>query len=267
MEKKEKKMNDYSDFDIPEILNCVFHPRGDFSQPVQSESIKYLDFEVDEGIKIGATLHISDKANPVIIFFHGNGEIVSDYDDLGPVFGQIGINFLPVDYRGYGRSTGSPTLTAMMNDCHAIFKQAKSWLSDNGFTGSIIIMGRSLGSASAIEIASACQDDIDALIVESGFAYIMPLIRLLGISADYPGVNEESGPENYKKIKQFTKPTLIIHAEFDHIIPFSDGETLYKNSISPSKKLLEIKNADHNSIFHTGFREYMNAIKTLVQQL
>ncbi len=263
----EKKINDYSDFDIPEILNCVFHPRGDFSQPIPSNTLKYLDFEMEDGVKIGSTLHISNKTNPTIIFFHGNGEIVSDYDDLGPVFGQIGINFFPVDYRGYGRSTGTPTLTAMMNDCHSIFKQAKSWLSGNGFTGPIIIMGRSLGSASAIELASVCKDDIDALIIESGFAYIIPLIRLLGISADYPGVNEESGTENYEKIKQFTKPTLIIHAEFDHIIPFSDGEILYNNSESQSKKLLEIKNADHNSIFHTGFKEYMEAIKELIQQL
>lgn len=260
-------MNDYSDFDIPEILNRVFHPRGDYTQPIPSDTMKYLDFEMDDGDKIGATLHISNKAHPVIIFFHGNGEIVSDYDDLGPIFGQIGINFFPVDYRGYGRSTGSPTLTAMMNDCHSIFKQARSWLSGNGFTGPVIIMGRSLGSASAIELASTYPNDIDALIVESGFAYIMPLIRLLGITSDFPGVNEEAGPENYEKIKSYTRPTLVIHAEFDHIIPFSDGKTLYSNSTSTSKKLLEIKNADHNSIFHAGFREYMEAIKDLTKQI
>lgn len=262
-----KKINDYSAFDIPDILNSVFHPRGDYTQPVPSARMKYLDFEVEEGVKIGATLHISEKENPVILFFHGNGEIVSDYDDLGPVFAEIGINFFPVDYRGYGRSGGTPTLTAMMNDCHSIFKQAKSWLANNGFTGPLIIMGRSLGSASAIELASSWPQDIDGLIIESGFAYIMPLIRLLGIIGNYSGVSEEEGPENYEKIKAFTKPTLIIHAEYDHIIPFSEGETLYKNSTADSKKLLEIKNADHNSIFGVGFREYMDAVKKLCYQL
>ncbi len=259
--------NDFSAFDRPEILDRVFHPRSDFSPPVSSNSMRHLHFEVAEGINIGATLHHTDKSNPVIIFFHGNGEIVSDYDDFGSVFSRIGVNFFPIDYRGYGQSNGIPTLTAMMNDCHVLFRKAKSWLMENGFTGPVIVMGRSLGSASALEVASVYKDDIDALIIESGFAYIMPLIRLLGISNDYPGVNEENGPKNYEKIQEFKKPTLIIHAEFDHIIPFSDGETIYKNSMSPSKKLLEIKNADHNSIFQQGFQEYMKAIEELVQNL
>lgn len=261
------KNNNYSFFDRPEILERVFHPRGDFSPPVSSISMKHLNFEVEKGVTIGATLHCAEKSDPVIIFFHGNGEIVSDYDDLGPIFSKIGVNFFPVDYRGYGRSNGRPTLTAMMNDCHVLFRETKSWLTENGFTGPVLIMGRSLGSASALEIASAYEDEIDALIVESGFAYIMPLIRLLGISTDYPGVSEENGPKNYEKIKQFKKPTLIIHAEFDHIIPFSDGETIYNNSMASSKKLVEIKNADHNSIFQQGFNDYMKSIEELVQKI
>lgn len=259
--------NDYSSFDRPEIIDCVFHPRGDYLGPASTETSKQLDFEVEDGITIGATLHHSNKSNPVIIFFHGNGEIVSDYDDLGPLFLKIGINFFPFDYRGYGRSNGSPSLTNMMNDCHLLFKQAKGWLSQNGFTGPLIVMGRSLGSAPALELASAYEDEIDALIIESGFAYMMPLIRLLGISKDYPGINEENGPKNYEKIQNFKKATLIIHAEEDHIIPFSDGETLYKNSKAVSKKLLEIKGADHNSIFSIGFKNYMQSIEELMKKV
>lgn len=262
-----KNNNDFSSFDRPEILNYVFHPRGDFSSQPDSPSMRHLRFEVDQGVKIGATFHPADTSAPVILFFHGNGEIVSDYDDLGPVFAKIGVNFFPFDYRGYGKSSGTPTFTAMMNDCHILFEKAKSWLIANDFTGPIIVMGRSLGSASALELASVYQDDIDGLIIESGFAFIMPLMKLLGISTDFPGVTEDSGPRNYEKIKYFKKPTLIIHAEFDHIIPFSDGETIYNNSTASSKKLLEIKNADHNSIFYQGFSDYMKAIENLTKKL
>ena len=49
---------------------------------------------------IGARFHIAGKEAPNILFFHGNGEIVSDYDDLGPVYNRIGINFLPVTTAG-----------------------------------------------------------------------------------------------------------------------------------------------------------------------
>ncbi|MCK7515883.1 MAG: lysophospholipase [Desulfobacterales bacterium] len=84
-----------------------------------------------------------------ILFFHGNGEIVDDYDDLGPFYNRLGINFLAVDYRGYGNSTGKPTTSAMLADCHVIFKFVNDWLREKGYTGALIVMGRSLGSASA----------------------------------------------------------------------------------------------------------------------
>ena len=258
---------DYSSFDRPEILQCVFHPRKDFSPPASDNNASHMLFEVDDNVNIGVTLYHADKSAPVIFFFHGNGEIVSDYEDLGPLFLDAGLNFFPVDYRGYGRSNGTPSVSAMMNDSHPLFKQAVSWLSQNGFTGPLIIMGRSLGSASAIEIAAAYKDDVDALIIESGFAYIMPLIRLLGIYEDFPGVNEENGPENYDKIKEYTNPTLIIHAEHDHIIPFSDGEVLYRNAGAQSKKLIEIKGADHNNIFYHGLKLYMQGIIDLAKEV
>jgi alpha-beta hydrolase superfamily lysophospholipase len=212
-------------------------------------------------------LHKSAKHDPVILFFHGNGEIVSDYDDLGPIFAQMGINFLPCDYRGYGRSTGQPTVTAMMNDCHEIFDQSIVWLRENGYTGKIIVMGRSLGSASALEIASCHPEETNGVIIESGFAYIMPLLELLGLYEDMHGVNESSGPENYEKIKKISVPTLVIHAEYDHIIPFDDGLTLHANSGSSDKTLLEIKGADHNSIFAVGLNNYLNAVKSLADKL
>ena len=77
---------------------------------------------------VGGRFHMAEKSAPNILFFHGNGEMVADYDEMGPLYNRIGINFLPVDYRGYGRSTGQPTITAMMRDCHVIFDFAKKWL-------------------------------------------------------------------------------------------------------------------------------------------
>jgi alpha-beta hydrolase superfamily lysophospholipase len=72
---------------------------------------------VEPGVDVGARFHMAANTGVNILFFHGNGEIVSDYDELGPVYNQMGINFLAIDYRGYGRSTGQPTVSAMMKDC------------------------------------------------------------------------------------------------------------------------------------------------------
>ena len=258
---------DYSTFDRPEILNVLFHPRQDFSYPVQDERSMDVLFDVPGGVRIGSKFHAAGKQDPVILFFHGNGEIVSDYDDLGPLFAGMGIGFFAFDYRGYGRSTGSPTVSSMMTDSHVLFDSALAFLKAKGFTGKIIVMGRSLGSAPALELASARNNSIDGLIIESGFAFIIPLLELLGLTALMPGVNEENGPGNGEKIKNFNKPTLVIHAQYDHIIPFSDGQTLYQQSRASDKTLLEIKGADHNNIFTIGFNEYMGAVQALAGKL
>ena len=252
---------DYSALDRPEVLNYIFHPRQEWHLFETSRATD-VSIPVEQDVAIGARFHLVSKEGPNILFFHGNGEIVSDYDDLGPLYNRMGINFLPVDYRGYGRSGGSPTVSAMMRDCHIIFEFTMKWLKDNGYTGSLVVMGRSLGSASALELAARYPDGMDGLIIESGFAYAEPLLRLLGVNPHALNFSEAEGFRNLDKIRDFPKPVLIIHAEFDHIIPFSDGQAFYEASKSPDKIFLKIPGANHNDIFARGLAEYMAAIKS-----
>jgi len=258
---------DYSKLDRPEFLAFVFHPRPEFdvpwSRPTQFENIT---IPVEKGVFIGGRFHLADPRGPNLLFFHGNGEIVADYDDLADVYSRLGINFYPVDYRGYGRSTGTPTISAMMRDCHVIFEFWLNWLKEKTFTGPIIVMGRSLGSASALELLSAHADRIKGVIIESGFAYSDTLARILGLSMKAMGLTEEDGFRNIDKIRTFGGPTLIIHAEYDHILPFPDGQALFDASPAPDKKLLKIQGANHNDIFLKGLREYMDAVKELTEK-
>lgn len=255
---------DYSTLDRPEILMFLFHPRPEWGGSGPKGAAQDVLIPVEDGTVIGGKFHMVKKSAPNILFFHGNGEIVADYDEMGPLYNQMGINFLPVDYRGYGRSTGRPTVTAMMRDCHVVFDYTKEWLKKEGFSGPFILMGRSLGSASVLELAANYNAKVDGLIVESGFAYAGPLLRLLGINLETLGFKEEEGFRNIDKIRAFDKPTLIIHAEYDHIIPFSDGQALYKASQAKEKTFLKIPGANHNDIFMRGLSEYMRAIKALL---
>ena len=125
-------------------------------------------------------------------------------------------------------------------------------------------MGRSLGSASVLELAAAHGASINGLIVESGFADAAALLKLLGIDPEALGFKEEKGFRNIDKIRKFDKPTLIIHAEFDHIIPFSDGRALYEACPSTEKFFLKIPGANHNDIFMRGLEPYLAAVKKLV---
>jgi fermentation-respiration switch protein FrsA (DUF1100 family) len=155
----------------------------------------------------------------------------------------------------------------MMQDCHVIFSFVKQWLEENGYSGPLIVMGRSLGSASAVELAASYPNQISGLIVESGFAYAGPLLQLLGIDVVALGFKEESGFRNVDKIGIFDRPVLIIHAEHDHIIPFTDGQTLYDACRSADKTLVKIPEANHNDILARGLTPYMAAVKAFAQRI
>ncbi len=251
---------DYRSLDRPEILRHLFHPRTDWGSSGDEDIL----ITVEKDISIGARFHMVEPSAPSILFFHGNGEIVSDYNELGSVYNRIGINFMVVDYRGYGRSNGSPTVTAVMRDCHTIFEFTRSWLKANSYQGSLLLMGRSLGSAPALELADNYSHLVAGLIIESGFAFTAPLLKLLGIDLTRTGLEETEGFHNLEKIENFKKPLLLIHAENDHIIPFTDARALFAASQSKHKKMVMIPGADHNNIFMHGLELYLNAVKNFV---
>jgi pimeloyl-ACP methyl ester carboxylesterase len=258
---KDQDRIDYSALDQPEVSAVLFHPRPDHQGPESARSAAAVRIPVDNEIHVGAKFHVVDKASPTILFFHGNGEIVSDYDDMVGLYRQAAINFFPVDYRGYGFSDGSPTVTAMLRDAHAVFAFVTDWMKKNGFSGELTIMGRSLGSAPAIEIAVSYPDRIAGMVIESGFAFAVPLLRLIGVDVERLGIREAECMGNHEKMKRIHKPVRIIHAEFDHIIPFTDGVALYEACSAEDKQLIQIPGADHNSIFYHGMEIYMQTLR------
>jgi hypothetical protein len=264
---------DFSALDRPEVLRVLFHPRRDSGPPAgrtdgggtKTPDVQDVLIPVEPGAAVGARLHLGGRAHANLLFFHGNGEIAADYDEIAPFFGRIGLNLLAADYRGYGRSTGRPTVSAMMRDGHAVLDFLSSWLGENGFTGPLILMGRSLGSASAIELAAAYPERVAGLVIESGFARAAPLLSLLGVDPAAVGFREESAFAHVEKIARFRKPTLIIHAEFDHIIPFAEGRALFDACGAADKTLLKIPGANHNDILALGFDDYLQAVQRLAQ--
>jgi uncharacterized protein len=257
---------DYTNMDHEEILSFVFHPRTETMAPGYSGDDVNVMIPVSDDISIHGTLFLKDKTAPTILFFHGNGEIVSDYGDIGQLYNSMNINFFIVDYRGYGRSEGRPTITSMLKDSTTIFDFTKAQLKKDKLTGPLIVMGRSLGSASALEIASRFENDFDGLIIESGFAHTTPLFSLL--SGGSSGVfNENHGFHQIEKITHFTKPLLVIHSEYDHIIPYSDSEDLFNACKTDNKKHIKIPDANHNTIFQLGLSKYMEEVKNFVTRI
>ena len=237
---------DVSALDRPEVLERLFHPRKDKAQTPPQGSVDFF-ITVDQEVQLGARFYPGDPEEPHILFFHGNGEIASDYDTIGPIYNQYGISFLVVDYRGYGKSGGKPSASCLLSDSHTIFREVRSWLESQGRTGLLIVMGRSLGSAPALEVASCYQDKLAGLILDSAFARTVPLLNRLGMATHTLGISEMDGFWNFGKIRDIGKPTLIIHGQKDEIIPPEDADILLANAGTMRKVLMLAAGCDHSA--------------------
>jgi len=253
--------DEYSILDRPEILRFVFYPRRD-NRRGPSNSADY-SVPVGDEISIGCRFYVHSLSSPSILFFHGNGEVVSDYDDIAAIYNEQGINLFVADYRGYGASGGTPTFAGMVGDAHTVFKAFLSILRSNGHSGGVVVMGRSLGSMSAIELAHSCQEQMEGLIIESGFASMLRLLTHLGFPGELPDISEVAFP-NMAGMRSVTLPTLILHGEHDNLIPVSEAIDLYESSAAQSKELVVISGAGHNDIMMVGMEKYFKAIREFV---
>jgi alpha-beta hydrolase superfamily lysophospholipase len=256
----------YAKLDQPGVVEILFHPRKESDSTPPPGAIDY-EIAVEEGVRVGARFHMADTTAPNILFFHGNGEIVGDYDSIGPMYNEHGLSFLAVDYRGYGRSGGTPTVTSMMRDAHVIFKEIRNWLKNEKRTGPLVVMGRSLGSACALELAASYEQDMSGLIIDSGFPHTVPLLNCLGVDTQSLGITEADGFRNIQKIGQFAKPTLIIHAQHDQFIPVMSAEILQVQCIARSKEFQMVPGADHNTILLRTGKHYFENIKRFINKM
>lgn len=252
--------------DRPEITNVLFHP-VQVPRNTPPQNAVDIDVQVEENVTIACRLYSADPAAPTIIFFHGNGEIIPDYDAIGPMYVRERLNFLVTEYRGYGWSTGMPLTSTLLADSNTVFLSARQWLNDHGYTGSLFVMGRSLGSASAIDVAVNHSELIDGLIIESGFAKTLPLAAVLGIDLEQLGITEEQTFNNSAKIATFTKPTYILHGQYDQLIQLWQAETLHAQCDAKQKELQVVPRADHNSLIAVAGPLYFQEIRKFIEKV
>ncbi len=256
-------MPDYSEIDNPSVLTYLFYPRDDFS-PCPPFGFDHF-VSVADGVSIHCRFYKGADNWTWVLFFHGNGEVVSDYDEISPFFFKYRMNLVVADYRGYGKSTGSPTLTDISHDAHMVYDSVKKELEKRGFLSGLRIMGRSLGSIPALEIAYRQKDNIRGLIIESGF----PSIARLVIHLDVPvgGIDlDRINKQCLDMIREINTPVLIIHGEYDTLVPPEEAETLSDHIGSREKEVLIISGATHNDIMFVGLKQYFEVIRKFIEK-
>ncbi len=250
-----------SKLDHPEIRAALFHPRREQKNQTPP-SCREIEIPVGDDVLLGCRFFENSAAAANILYFHGNGETVGDYDEIGPLFLEAGLNVCIVGYRGYGWSGGSPSVSALYHDSAVALDFFIDYCRDNGLCSDIFVMGRSLGSAFSIDLGYTSPDKLKGIIIDSGFAYTLPLAMRLGYDVAGSGLTEEDCFNNLAKITEIEIPTLLLHGADDQLIPLPEAVKLQAESAAKTKQLFIVPGADHNALFSRGGSTYFETIKS-----
>jgi pimeloyl-ACP methyl ester carboxylesterase len=252
---------DYALLDQAGVAGTMFYPRPD-PQPAPPGASDHL-IEVEPGVSVAARFYAFDAALPTILYFHGNGEVVSDHDPLAPLYRQAGANLFVAEFRGYGRSSGTPTVAALVGDAHPITGYFHAHLDAEEFADRRFVMGRSLGTHPALEVAANASERIRGLVVESGASGLRRMLQRLGFDAE-SGAGADLAAAHEAKVRSIRMPLLMIHGEWDELIPLENALELYDLLAEVEREILVIPGAGHNDLLWAGLQSYFEAIARFV---
>ena len=233
-------------FDRDDFTAALFFPRRDASPP-RGASELFVDVA---GARLHVRCHEAPAARCTLLLFHGNGEVVADYDASAARFAACGAALAVVDYRGYGLSTGAPTLRTLIDDARPVAAAVRA-----ASARPLVVMGRSLGGAAAHELYARPVDGMIGVVLESTFVDLRGLIARRGLAI--PGAftaDETAAFDPLTKLRAGRLPLLLLHGARDTLIPATEAATAFATAGSAAKQLVAIPDRGHNDLsFADGY--------------
>ena len=234
-------------------------PTNDGAWKAELFNAEEVHFESIDGTKLHGWYWDHPQPRAHVLFCHGNGEHVGYLGHGMQVLCQrLQISVFAIDYRGYGKSDGTPFEQGLLQDGEA----AQKWLADRAGIKpqDVVLYGRSLGGGVAVHLASAV--GTRALIAERTFH------SMVEIGAEhYPWLPVRMLMRNRfpsaQRIASYTGPLLQLHGTADRVVPLSSGRTLYDACPSKDKRFLEIPGMGHNDPapeeFYAAFSDLLDS--------
>jgi fermentation-respiration switch protein FrsA (DUF1100 family) len=241
------------------IYYPIRYPEGDWSgsQTRLRAQDRYLTAR--DNVRIHAWWMESPGAPLATLFLHGNAGNITHRELHAHEITAAGSSLLLLDFRGYGRSDGSPTEPGLYADADAAYDS----LIAAGYTsGRIIVHGESLGTAVAVDLGT--RRPCAGLILEA---------PLRSVSAIAAGILPVLGPalvhgfDSEAKIAKIRAPLLVIHGTQDDIVPYSHGQAIFAAAPEP-KSFWSVEGAHHNDlIVEAAARGYRSRLRDFYRNL
>ncbi len=220
------------------VFQPARYPEGNWTP----EFLAFQDVWIRE--EAGSRLHgwYCEAANPqaVILFCHGNaGNITHRAALLELLNTRLQAAVLAFDYSGYGRSEGLPSEEQILQDA----RDARRWLAKRAGVSqrAIVLMGRSLGGAVAVDLAAG--DGARALVLLNTFT------RLPDVAWHHAGWVSglmRMRLDSLSKITNYSGPLLLMHGTADEVIPKEQGDKLFAAAASTEKQFVSVVGGRHN---------------------
>jgi len=222
------------------------HPQG-WWQVQQELGAEDVWLTAGDGVKLHAWWLRRIDSPVATLFLHGNAGNVTHRGAALREIQAAGSSVLLLDYRGYGKSEGSPSEAGLYRDAEAAY----SWLLAKGFAeAEIVIHGESLGTAVAVDLAARklCK----ALVLEAPFSSARDVARTV---LPRMGGLLMWGFDSLSKIGRVRVPLLVLHGDADEVIDIGLGRKLFAAAKEP-KQMWVIEGGGHNNIVEAAGREY-----------
>jgi hypothetical protein len=197
----------------------------------------------------------TQPARGLVCFMHGNAELIDYNLPEAREWNARGFDVLLAEYRGYGRSPGSPSQDAIVQDT----LDAISEVVRKGGYSLLMLHGRSLGSAVAVQVALRLGDRCSAVVMESPFRSVASFAWRYGV----PPALVKNPFRSDEAVTKLACPVLILHSRQDEIVPYSHGEALA--ALNPLATLVPLEGSHNSGLSMT--RTYWDAIDAFVQPL
>lgn len=219
----------------------LFHPDplpADYVFSIPYTHEVYIDVP---GAKIHA-LHLkqsAEKSRGIVLFLHGNAENLKEWFTNPDFWISSGYDVLMIDYRGYGKSTGSIDSEEQL---HSDALAAWNYINEQYAGKKKVIYGRSLGTALAAKLATEVTSDLVVL--------VSPYTSMKDMANEYypwvPSVVLRYPLENDRYLSQITAPILLLHGNHDQLIDIKHSQELV--TLNHRARLIEIPDAGHGDI-------------------